>query len=77
MARLTLLILVLVIFLGLLIAADSRRIVEGQQQALHARPQGLLDSRRLLQQLVVHYHGRVQLDSTDRRVPGGPDSQHH
>lgn len=73
MARLTLPILVLVIFLVLMIAAEGRHIVERQQQTLHKRQ--ILYSRQLLHQLLVHHRGRV-LD-TDRRSPTGPDPQHH
>ncbi|KAM1769218.1 hypothetical protein FF1_046869 [Malus domestica] len=73
MARPTLPILVLVIFLALMIAAEGRHIFDRQQQTLHKRQ--VLDSRQLLQQLLVHYRGRV-LD-TDRRSPTGPDPQHH
>lgn len=70
------LILVLVIFLTFSRVSEAR-LLQGRhhQSIVHQR----VDSKHLLNQILARYQVNVHLDGngTDRKVPGGPDGQHH
>lgn len=67
------LILILVIILTFSRVPEAR-LLQGRhhQGIVHKR----VDSKQILHQLLAGYK-KVQLDSTDRKSPGGPDPQHH
>lgn len=66
------LILILVIILTFSRVPEAR-LLQGRhlQGIVHKR----VDSKQILHHLLARH--KVQLDSTDRKSPGGPDPQHH
>lgn len=75
-SMLRMLILVLVIFLTFSRVSEAR-LLQGRhhQGIVHER----VDSKHILNQILGRYQ-KVQVDggpNTDRKVPGGPDGQHH
>lgn len=67
------LILILVIILTFSRVPEARLLQERHHQGIVHKH---VDSKQILHQLLARYK-KVELDSTDRKSPGGPDPQHH